>query len=211
MTLFVRPDGRRFLRGEPDDLPSGEIYATVAESDVARYEHAGFAVNRREDEYLVPTAQHDAEPPAGYGFRRADEADEQQLRLLDDALRQDVPGTEGWRWEPADFRAETFETTAFDPATYLVALEESSGRYVGLIRVWMKVPTPRLGMIGVVPSHRGRGLASALMRAVLRELHQRGVAEVTTEVDVANAASQALLAGFGAHRVGGHVELVRRC
>jgi len=36
------------------------------------------------------------------------DADEDHLRLLDDALRQDVPGTAGWQWDPGDFREETF-------------------------------------------------------------------------------------------------------
>ena len=208
-TVFVRPDGRRFLRGDPNDVPDDDVYVTVAESDVSRYEGVGFVVSRREDEYLVPTGHHAVAPPPGFAFRRADEVDEERLRRLDDALRQDVPGTDGWRWDAAGFRAETFESPAFDPATYLVAVDRRDD-YVGLARVWVNRPTPRLGMIGVLAPYRRRGLAKALLEAVFSELHRRGAVEVSTEVDETNVASQALLAGFGARRIAGHVELIRR-
>ena len=208
-TVFVRPDGRHFLRGDPNDVPDDDVYVTVAESDVSRYEGVGFVVSRREDEYLVPTGHHAVAPPPGFAFRRADEVDEERLRRLDDALRQDVPGTDGWRWDAAGFRAETFESPAFDPATYLVAVDARDD-YVGLARVWVNRPTPRLGMIGVLAPYRRRGLAKALLEAVFSELHRRGAVEVSTEVDETNVASQALLAGFGARRIAGHVELIRR-
>ena len=208
-SVFIRPDGRRFLRGDPNDVLDDDVYVTVAESDVSRYERMGFVVSRREDEYLLSTDRYAVAPPPGFAFRRADEVDEARLRQLDDALRQDVPGTDGWRWDPAGFRAETFESPAFDAATYLVAVDGRDD-YVGLARVWMNRPTPRLGMIGVLAPYRRRGLAKALLEAVFSELHERGAAEVSTEVDVRNVASQALLAGFGAHRIGGHVELIRR-
>ena len=208
-TVFVRPDGRRFLRGDPNDVPDDDVYVTVAESDVSRYEGVGFVVSRREDEYLVPTGHYAVAPPPGFAFRRADEVDEERLRRLDDALRQDVPGTDGWRWDAAGFRAETFESPAFDPATYLVAVDARDD-YVGLARVWVNRPTPRLGMIGVLAPYRRRGLAKALLEAVFSELHRRGAVEVSTEVDETNVASQALLAGFGARRIAGHVELIRR-
>ena len=99
--VFVRPDGRRFLRGDPSGVLDGDVYARVAEFDVARYERLGFVVNRRESEYLVPTDRYAVAPPPGFAFRRADEVDEERLRQLDDALRQDVPGTDGWRWDAA--------------------------------------------------------------------------------------------------------------
>jgi ribosomal protein S18 acetylase RimI-like enzyme len=207
--VFIRPDRRRFLRGDPNDIPDGDVFVTVAELDVARYERLGFVVNRREDEYLVSTDRYAGAPPPGFVFRRADGVDEERLRRLDDALRQDVPGTDGWRWDAADFRAETFESSAFDPATYLVAVDVRDD-YVGLSRVWTNRPVPRLSMVGVLAPYRRRGLAKALLEAVFGELHARGVAEVSTEVDETNVASQALLAGFGIHRIAGHVELVRR-
>jgi RimJ/RimL family protein N-acetyltransferase len=45
--------------------------------------------------------------------------------------------------------------------------------------------------------------------AALGETNALGFSEVTTEIDVENAASQALFRGFGARRIGGFAELVR--
>jgi GNAT superfamily N-acetyltransferase len=139
---------------------------------------------------------------------RADQIEEEQLRLLDDLLRQDVPGTDGWRWDAEGFHEETYDAADFDPATYLVAVDEN-GEGIGLARVWMKHSGPRLGLIGVRSDRRRRGLASALLAAVLTEVRERGFAEVRTEVDETNVASRELLFGFGARTVGASLELLR--
>jgi RimJ/RimL family protein N-acetyltransferase len=120
--------------------------------------------------------------------------------LLDDELRRDVPGTDGWRWTADAFVEETFS----GPSVYLVAPD-----YTGICRVWLREPTPRLGFVGVRRPERGRGLGHALVAAALGEAHALGYREVTTEIDVENTPSQALFRSFGARRIGGSVELVR--
>lgn len=221
MRTWLRPDGRRFVL-DPDGpepvAPGVELYATVDEADEQahdRYRQLGFTVKRREGEYLIPTdpavtGLAGVEPPAGFVLVRADEVDETRLRLLDDALRQDVPGTDGWRWAEVDFREETYESPAFDPAVYLVAVEEPSGEHVGIARIWRKPARPRLGLIAVLAPYRRRGLARALLAPAFAVLHESGQAEVSTEIAETNTASRALLEGLGASRVGGSVELVRR-
>jgi len=212
----IRPDGRRFVRaGHVPDARAGELYCTVDEADadaLRSCERLGFVVNRRESRYALPTdpdrtGLRDAALPEGFAVVTADEVDEERLRLLDDELRQDVPGTDGWRWDVAGFRAE-FDS-AFDPATYLVAVDVASREYAGLVRVWNNPGGPRLGMIGVLPAYRGRGLARALLARVFAVLHERGRSEVSTEVDDENVASNALLGPLGARRTGGSIELVR--
>lgn len=212
----MRPDGRHFVRARDlPTAPAGEVYCTVDEADadtLALGERLGFVVNRREGRFLIPTDPDvtglgAAGVPDGFALVRADEVDLDRLRLLDDALRQDVPGTEGWRWDEAGFREEFDD--AYDPATYLVAVADS-GEYVGLVRVWHNAAGPRLGMIGVLPPHRRRGLARALLARVFAVLHERGEPEVSTEVDDTNVASNALLRPLGARRAGASVELVRR-
>lgn len=210
---FVRPDGRRFVR-DPDAeslarIP-GDAYCTVDEADLEPYVVLGFAVHRREGTYLVPTATAQVETPPGMCLVRADEVDETSLRLLDDALRQDVPGTDGWRWDEAGFREETYDSPFFDPRTYLVAVAERTGAPTGIVRVWIRPERSRLGFIGVLPASRRQGLARALLSAVFAELHERGVDEVSTEIDDTNTASRALLDGFGARRTGTTLELIRR-
>ncbi|WP_370452685.1 GNAT family N-acetyltransferase [Kribbella sp. VKM Ac-2568] len=40
-----------------------------------------------------------------------------------------------------------------------------AGDYAGLVRIWNGPrPLPRLGLIGVLPAHRRRGLARALVQ-----------------------------------------------
>jgi RimJ/RimL family protein N-acetyltransferase len=229
---FLRPDNRWFVAfddGRADsDAPllaavaadaGADLYATADERDQAsldRLARLGFTVNRRESRYVIPTgsgaggsaAGAGAAEPEGTVIISAADADEDELRRLDDTLRQDVPGTAGWRWDPGDFREETFDSAQFDPATYLVAVDADSGRYVGLARVWHQPGRPRLGLIGVTRPYRRRGLARVLLAQVFTVLHRRGQAEVTAEADDTNAASRSLLLSLGARRVGGDVELV---
>jgi len=163
---YVRPDGRHFVRDpDPESLAEAttDVYCTVEASEIDSYLALGFDVHRREGTYLVPIRSARAEAAQGVVFARADEVDETTLRLLDNELRQDVPGTDGWQWDEDDFREETYEAAEFDPTTYLVALDGETGECVGIVRVWMKQPIPRLGFIGVRPRYRRRGIARALL------------------------------------------------
>jgi len=227
----LRPDGRWFVAFDTCREDSYEplvaalasnvgqdLYTTARdtyEEGLDRLARLGFAASRRESSYLIPTDPAatglDAfAEPAGLVIISAAHADEDQLRLLDDALRQDVPGTAGWKWDPGDFREETFDSDHFDPATYLVAVDEDSCDYIGLVRVWNNPGRPRLGLVGVLGPYRRRGLAGALLARAFRVLHERGQAVVTAEADDANLASSALLRRLGATRQAGFVELVRR-
>jgi RimJ/RimL family protein N-acetyltransferase len=230
VTALRRPDGRCFLffgRCRPAayeplvtavarDL-GADLHVTVDEADGearARLGGLGFVVARREDEYAVAPAAAvaalaGARTPPGLALVRADEVEEEALRTLDDALRQDVPGTGGWSWDAAAFREETYARPAFDPETYPVAVERSSGRYVGLARVWNNPGRPRLGLVAVLPPYRRQGLARALLLRAFAVLADRGAPPLSAGVDVENAASRALLERLGARRVGGSLELVR--
>src|SRR6201987_4973764 len=175
---------------------------------------AGFTVHRRESYYRIPTdpavtGLAGAVLPAGLGVLSAADADITRLRRLDDALRQDVPGCGGWRWDAGPFRAETF-SPFFDPATYLVAVDRASGEYAGLVRVWRNRAGPRLGLIATLVQYRRRGIAKALLGQAFAVLAARGDTSLVGEVDDTNVASLSLLASRGARRYGGNVELIRR-
>jgi len=179
-----------------------EVHAWV-QGELAPWLAAGFVEQRRENRYVVPaTATRGGDPPAGISFVTVDNVDADRLRELDDLLRQDVPGTDGWRWAPAEFRDEI---AAADPALYLVAVDDASGEYVGIVRVW----GTRLGFVGVRREFRGRGIASALVDRVFAVLAVREVDKVTTEIDVTNEASRATIEPLGARLVGESVEVVR--
>lgn len=185
-----------------------DVYATAADNDVAAYARRGFVIHRRENHYLVPTGTvGQVEPPAGVELVTADRVEEDRLRELDDELRQDVPGSEGWRWDAEGFRAE-LAGADFDPRVYIVAVHGAD--YVGIARIWMRRPVPRLGFVGVSRPYRRRGVALALLSRGFGVLASRGIPEVTTEIDETNTASRRLLEGFGARKVGESVELVLR-
>jgi len=203
-----RPDGRWFVRSPDDDEPGVDLYATVDENEIAVYAARGFVVHRRENHYLVPTGTvPQVEPPAGFELLTADRAEEDRLRELDDRLRQDVPGSDGWRWDAVGFRAE-LAGADFDPTVYIVAVHREE--YIGIARVWMHRPIPRLGFVGVSRPYRRRGIALALLSRAFGVLASRGIPEVTTEIDETNVASRMLLEGLGARRVGGSAELLLR-
>lgn len=223
-----RPDDRVFLAVDASregtaerllteairDLP-GPLFSTVDANDEAQLSllaRVGFVEQRREDEYLIPLdaalAATSGTPPADVAFISASDADPARLARVDDDLHQDVPGSDGWVNDVDEFREYTFDPRHFDPETYVVAVEESSGEYVGLARVWVDA-RPRLGLIGVTRPQRRRGLATALLHLAFQPLSRREVTQVSAEVDAENIASQTLLAGLGAEKSGSNIELRR--
>ena len=180
---LLRPDGRSVLRPTTAWTPELAVEAVclaerrgrtvVAHVDERATDEcdvltaAGFAIARREAviAFEVATALEalaHAELPPGIVARSAAQLDEDELRLLDDELRQDVPGASGWRSTPEEFREQTFADPAFDPRTYLVAVHQGSGSLLGLVRVWMNLRGPRLGLVAVRRAHRVHALTPAL-------------------------------------------------
>lgn len=230
VTAFLRPDDRWFvwfdscrdnayvpLLAAVAENTGGDLHATADEEDtegLARFTQLGFTVSRREGNYLIPTdplitGLQERWATEEITFISARDAYEDQLRLLDETLRQDVPGTDGWAWDPGDFHEETFGSQ-FDPATYLVAVDLASGNYIGLVRIWNSPGQPRLGLIAVLSPYRRRGLAKALLAQALGVLHDRGKPEVTAEVDDTNTTTTSLLTALGAQRRGGTTEMIKR-
>jgi RimJ/RimL family protein N-acetyltransferase len=226
----VRPDGRSFVvfaACHPDAYRPlvqaiarqlrRDLYTETGEADseaLQRLVGSGFVVNRREHTYAVPTdptvtGLTNLPVPAGFEILTADRVSEDRLRELDDELKQDVPGADGWKWDRQGFRNETYDAPDFDPATYLVAIEQATGRYAGLVRVWNRPSGPRLGLIAVGRGYRRRGLARVLLAQVFAILQQRGETEVVAEVDVTNTSSNRLLISLGTRRTGGTIELIR--
>lgn len=175
----------------------------------------GFEPDRREIEFLISpdpqrTGLAHCPSPKGLTLLRADEVDETALRELDDQLRDEVPGTEGWVNDPAEFHDYTYDEKHFDPATYLVAVDDDQQQFAGLVRIWANGTRSRLGLIAVTRPYRRRGLARTLLASAFRPLHERGVVEVLTEVDALNIASLKLLASINAVETGASVVLRRR-
>jgi ribosomal protein S18 acetylase RimI-like enzyme len=198
------------------DLGS-ELHTTVDPADEQRFEHLralGFRPIRQASDYVMAVAVAveaigGAGLPDGYVLQNVMAVPERDLRQLDDRLRQEVPGTDGWVWDAQQFREETYESEAFDPQLYWIAAEGPTAERVGIVRVWNRPSEPRLGLIAVLPHHRRRGIARGLLGKVFRTLSSRGVGSVVTEIDDTNVASLGLSIGLGARRTGASVELVR--
>lgn len=205
------------LRAVVEDLRQ-DLYTNRSGDDgegLDRWRGLGFEVARRTILYAVPvdpmlTGLGDAAVPAGIVLLSADAVDEDRLRELDDELRADVPGTEGWVSDPTEFREYTFDERRFDPSTYLVALDDAREEFAGLARIWNHPVHAWLGLIGVTPPYRRRGLARALLGAAFAPLHERGVTSVAAQTDATSVASVALLEGIGARHTDETLELIRR-
>ncbi|HSI98369.1 MAG TPA: GNAT family N-acetyltransferase [Gaiellaceae bacterium] len=229
VSSVVRPDGRCLVRPRGTwtaraaadavelanhlDLPAIAHADAHATAEHAALVEAGFSAWRSEAVVAISVdsaleALRGVEVPTGVVFRSAADVNEDRLRLLDDELRQDVPGTSGWRSTPDEFRAHTFEDPAFDPRTYLVAVGSASDEYLGLVRIWMNPQGPRLGMVGVRREHRRRGLASALIAHAFAAVRSAGAAQVSTKFDIANRGSRAIAERLEARRLGTVIELV---
>jgi len=215
---IVRPDGRCLLRpvdqwtpvvaaaavalaDRLDRLAIAHVDELATDQQLALLE-AGFAIERREQIVRIAVdsalkALRGGRVPAGVEIRSVADVDEDRLRHLDDDLRQDVPGTFGWRSTASEFRDHTFADPAFDPRTYLVAVD-GSGAYLGLVRIWMNPEGPRLGLVGVRRGHRRRGLASALLARAFAAVRSLGHTHVQSTVDPTNRPSQTLHARLGA-------------
>jgi ribosomal protein S18 acetylase RimI-like enzyme len=224
-----RPDGRIFLsidswHGAVFDqladvmlanLPK-PLYTVVDEADLdltSSWQRAGFTTRRREWEYLVPTDPRvtgldSVLPPEGVRIVPVGAAQENPLREMYNAIRDEVEATIGWDSMPAEVLARPDGTPLLDPLKYAVAAE--SDRYVGLVRVVPRPRQARIGLIAVRADLCRRGIARALLAHVLGSLHRSGIETASAEVNESNGAAMAMFEGVGARRASSNLELVRR-
>ncbi|WP_405639826.1 GNAT family N-acetyltransferase [Streptomyces sp. NBC_00019] len=222
-----RPDGRLFVSIDAwhdaafdrlaeamlTQLPA-PLYTVVDEADVelmAGWRRAGFTIRRREWEYVVPTDPQvtgldDVLPPPGVTIVPAGQADEEMLRAVDRAIRDEVEATVGWQSMAAEVIPRPEGDTIVDPSKYAVAA--APDRYLGLIRV-VTVIRPRIGLIAVRADEQRRGIGRVLLAHALGTLHRSGFAETWTEVQEFNHAASALFEGIGARPMSSNLELVR--
>ncbi|MFG2695880.1 GNAT family N-acetyltransferase [Kitasatospora sp. NPDC048407] len=221
-----RPDGRLFVsidvwQDEAFDplaeamlgeLSGAVLHTLVGGEDAelaSRWERAGFAVGRREWEYLLPTrTDGGGQVPEGVTILPAGTADEGLLRELDREVRAQVEAEVGWHTMPVELRSGPAGDTLVDPSLYAVALV--SGQYAGLIRVVSRGRRARIGLLAVRAEYRRRGAGRALLGHALAALDEAGIESAWTEIDQANTAATTLFEHFGARRTGHLAELVRR-
>lgn len=168
---------------------------------------AGFVPVRWETVWRIPIAGLLAKPTVRTAHRivSVTSLDADAVAELDNRIRNDIPGTEGWMGTGAQL-IESLADPEFDPALYRVAQHEESARLDGLIRVWNRVPEPRLGCIGVTRPWRRTRLALALVQDIADTLHARGVTHITTETDTTNRNSHPMAIRQGGQAIKTTVE-----
>lgn len=126
---------------------------------IAVLEAAGFTPVHREQRWRVPLRSlsvGSSRRSTQWRIISAGEADLERLAALDNANRSDMPGADGWDDDVEGFAA-SLDDDQFDPRLNLIAVDQRSGEYVGLIRIWWRVPHPRFGGIGVTRACRRTG------------------------------------------------------
>lgn len=213
----LRPDGRLFAAA--DELVevvashNGPVHLNCDLSDqalVALCAQLNMKTEVESTSYRVPFAgvlerlpSRDASP--AYEIVRADQVNADALFALDIALRQHVPGTNGWTGNRDWFDAE-LASPEFDPSGYLAARHQATASLVGLIRLWRQPNGPKLGMLAVLPQHRRGYVASALFRAGLLGAADWGFTHF--ETSTARPALQRRLQRSGATVTGNFAQLV---
>ena len=131
--------------------------------------------------------------PAGVTIRPYGDADERALFEVHEASFADH-----WEFSPTTFEIFTEELQGEDWDPSLVFLAGSGGELVGHVASFAFEDEGYVGILGVLPAWRGRGIAKALLRRSFAELVSRGKAKVRLEVDAQNPhGAVALYEGVG--------------
>lgn len=227
---WLRPDRRMFLMFTCRDSSaygpladtaanslSRSLYAAVDGDDDAlgALQAAGFEIEEISERFRIRFDAalkmiRRARLPPGFSIQSADAVDEDRLFLLDNEIRQGVSGTDGWHGDRQWFHDEIAEAPPFDPSAYLVAVDESSGGYAGLVRVWRNPTGPRFGLIGVRPQYRATLVGPALLKQALAAASSWGEPTFTAETSLTNRTIHPRMQRLSAESLGKSIQLVRR-
>jgi mycothiol synthase len=170
--------------------PAARLLGYVTEKDAGLrrvYEEAGYEIVRHsyrmEIELQDPPA--DPAPPDGVLIRTMREGEEEQIyevheQSFEDAWMHTREPLEQWQhWFVKD--------PSFDPSLWFVA--EADGELVGVSLCRSRENEPGLGwvrILGVLRSHRRRGIGEALLRHTFAEFRRRGFDRVGLGVDASS-------------------------
>ena len=90
-----------------------------------------------------------------------------------------------------------------------MAIDDQTGEYAGLIRIWRNPSGPRFGLIGVLPEYRGTPLAPALLKRALKAASRWGHDSFVAEVSPSNTAVHRRMVSLGAESRGRVLQLRR--
>jgi mycothiol synthase len=122
-------------------------------------------------------------PPSGIQLRRLDPESDLPAahRILEEAFE------DHWDYSPTPYEAfldRSVRRDHFDPALWIVAID--AGDPVGLLSGSAHTDRGWVDDLGVLRSHRGRGIATAMLRESFAEFGRRGLPRVRLNVDSDN-------------------------
>jgi ribosomal protein S18 acetylase RimI-like enzyme len=167
--------------------PGGRLFGFVTEKDEGlrhAYEEVGYEVIRHSFrmEIELGGVSSDPEPPEGIEIRTMREGEEEQVYEAHEQSFEDA-----WMHtrEPfAQWQHWFVKDPSFDPSLWFVA--EADGEIVGVSICRARENEPGLGwvrILGVLRSHRRRGIGEALLRHTFAEFKRRGFERVGLGVD----------------------------
>ena len=230
VSTWRRPDGRTFLYFVGPDRAAYSLLVDAVVATLGRTVHSfadaedgelvdalrsvGFETELIEERFRIRFDEalawlRRAWVPSGLSIHPADTVDEDRLFILDNTLRNDTLGTEGWQGDRAWFHEEFADSPPFDPSAYLVAVDDRNEEYVGLVRVWRNPTGPRFGLIGVIPDYRNTTIAGALLRHALQAASEWGHDTFTAETSPSNLTIYKRMSGIGAESLGQFYQMVR--
>jgi mycothiol synthase len=167
---------------------SGMVFEDDPDS-IAWVTNRGFEEYQRQVELSLEVGQVEPEPNAPDGIELA-ELDESRHEAAYEVWAECYPDMPVSPPIPAPSYEEWLEEEVSGPIT-LLALED--GRVVGAAALMERVDgLAEHGLTAVRRSHRGRGIATALKRALIHWAAQNGYRELTTWTQDGNAAMQAV-------------------
>jgi GNAT superfamily N-acetyltransferase len=231
VTTSLRPDERLFLKFSRRDLATWpalieavvgalgrgvHTFVDTTDNDaVAALMESGFETELVQERFRIRFAEalarvERAWVPDGFRLRPADAVDRDRLFTLDNTLRQDLLGCEGWRGDRDLFREELADSPPFDPDAYPVAIDERNGEYVGLARAWRNADGPRFGLLGVLRQYRNTPVAAALLKQALEAASEWGHDDFVTDTSPTNVIVHPRLKRLGGEPIGRFLQMVRR-
>ncbi len=185
----------------------------------------GFTEKMRDWESRLDTASLDSSVWNRYSSRIAEqgiqiksvvelESDpmrDRKLYELEWLIAKDVPSSEPPAKVPFEEFQKVWERTNHVPDAWFVALDK--GEYVGSTDVWLSKAEPHLlyvGLTGVIRSHRGRGIATALKLRSVEFARQHGFKEIRTWNESNNKVILDINNRMGFVRQPAHIDFVKQ-